>query len=168
MSASGCRITGPCCDIACSIILRCSRCSASEWANALVAMSARRTVAIFRMLRERLPFSRFCLQLHDDVAAVQQIENAVPQSDETDRPQQRGHLLGKERLEAELIGRLVDRHRLAADVDLPVRINHPGHQSRSGERDQWVHAVDDEWLRPSRNVTHVNKPEAGCQNGTSG
>src|SRR5437773_1951070 len=131
MIDSGCGITGPCCDIACSIILRCSRCSASEWANALVAMSARRTVAIFRMVERETSLRSNCLQLHDDVAAVQQIENAVPQSNETDRPQQRGHLLGKEGLEAELIGRLVDRHRLAADVDLPVRINHPGHQSRS-------------------------------------
>src|SRR5581483_1684534 len=98
--ASGWGITGPWLDMARIIIRRCSRCSACSPAASGTAAnaSANTSPPIFRMITRRLPF-RDCLQLDDDVAAVEHGQNPEPERDEAEAPQQGGEFLREKRLE---------------------------------------------------------------------
>src|SRR5438128_11892205 len=89
MISSGCGITGPCVDIAASIIRKCSRCSASSIAFALNAasMSTVTIPTIFRMVSRR-PFVTARLQLDDDGPAFKAPQDGQPEGHEAERPQQ--------------------------------------------------------------------------------
>src|SRR6266571_2463314 len=77
--ASGCGNTAPCDDIACIIILRCSRCSELSSATAPKAsrVSAITNPPILRMVTRRfLPI--VCLQFDEDVAAIENGQDPQP------------------------------------------------------------------------------------------
>src|ERR1044071_768219 len=94
---------------------------------------------------------------------MQDRKNSEPERDETESPQQRRKLFGKQWLEESLIAELVQRDLAPAAVNLDERVDRARHQPRAGERDERVDAVDDPRLGPAAHAADVDDPEADRQ-----
>src|SRR5438045_8631026 len=84
------------------------------------------------------------LHLHNDVTGIQQPQDGQPEPDEAESPEHRPQLVRKERLEKELIARLLRWHELAADIYFDQRDDESRHDARSDEGDQRIDTVHDE------------------------
>src|ERR1044071_8452006 len=94
---------------------------------------------------------------------MQDRKNSEPERDETESPQQRRKLFGKQWLEESLVAQLVQRDLAPAAVNLDEGVDRPRHQSRAGEGDEGGDAVDDPRPGPAAHAADVDDPEAEGQ-----